>query len=66
MSGRFDACGLAHAVYGSHPFSGTAAGGEVKREQEPVDLCITQARYTQLHRLISNSQVRIEISIVSV
>ena len=25
---------------------------------EPMDLCITQARYTQLHRLINNSQVR--------
>ena len=25
---------------------------------EPADLCITQARYTQLHRLINNSQGR--------
>jgi hypothetical protein len=26
------------------------------QSREPVDLCITQARYTQLHRLINNSQ----------
>jgi hypothetical protein len=26
------------------------------QSREPMDLCITQARYTQLHRLINNSQ----------
>jgi len=26
------------------------------QSREPVDLCITQVRYTQLHRLINNSK----------
>jgi hypothetical protein len=30
--------------------------GEHLTTKKPVDLCITQARYTQLHRPINNSQ----------
>jgi hypothetical protein len=30
--------------------------GEHLTVKEPVDLCITQARYTQLHQPINNSQ----------
>ena len=30
--------------------------GDASTEEAPVDLCITQARYTQLHRSINYSQ----------
>jgi hypothetical protein len=32
--------------------------GEHLTVEKPVDLCITQARYTQLHRPINNNQDR--------